>query len=46
MVLLSDFGPILDFETAKQLQETIKIIGIKQFLHRMKLYSEWNKPEG
>ncbi len=44
MGLLSDLGPIVDFETAKTQQMTIKRIGIRQFLHRLKLYASWKKP--
>lgn len=46
MGLLSDLGPIVDFETAKKQQQQIKVIGIKQFLHRLKLYATWHKPTG
>lgn len=46
MGLLSDLGPILDFEEMKNIQKLLKIKGIKQFMHRLRLYASWKKPQG
>ena len=45
MGILPDIGPIQDFETMKKDQKILKIKGIKQFLHRMRLYRAWKKPK-
>lgn len=40
----TDLGAIESFEEAQKQQKSLKIMGIKQFLHRLALYSEWTKP--
>ena len=44
MGLLSDMGPIEDFESTMKQQGVIKKIGLRQFMHRMRLYAHWKKP--
>jgi hypothetical protein len=46
MGILSDLGLIEGFEETMKQQKPLKIIGIRQFLHRLKLYSKWTKPQG
>lgn len=46
MGILSDLGPIEDFEETKKQQKELKILGVKQFLYRLRLYSKWTKPAG
>jgi hypothetical protein len=46
MGILSDLGPIEDFEETKKQQKELKVIGMKQFFHMLKLYSKWTKPPG
>jgi len=46
MGLLTDLGPIEDFEETLKLQKVLKTIGIKQFINRLKMYATWTKPEG
>ena len=40
----TDLGAIESFQQAQKQQKSLKIMGIKQFLHRLALYSEWTKP--
>ena len=46
MGILSDLGLIEDFEETLKQQKHLKIIGIKQFLYRLKRYAKWTKPTG
>ena len=45
MGLLSDMGPMVDFETMMKQQTLLKNIGLRQFMHRLRLYSTWKKPK-
>ncbi len=43
MGLLSDLVQIEDFEETRKQQKMLKVIGVKQFLFRLKRYAKWMK---